>query len=79
MPRQLDRFVFGPHGMASQLTDLERELLKALAKLLAVSQYAIDDSHTRFRIKNKAKRLLKENPLCPATPGAVAPAAAKTD
>jgi hypothetical protein len=54
--------------MASQLTDLERELLKALAKLLAV----VDDhdNHvSRLRVKNKAKRLIKEHPLCPTTPG----------
>jgi|GEM_PF-4075066 len=64
--------------MASELTDLERELLKALAQLLAVATYDVESGPARLRIKNKAKRLIKENPLCPKTPGAGAPAAAKT-
>jgi len=64
--------------MASELTDLERELLKALAKLLAVATYEIENGPSRIRIKNKAKRLIKEHPLCPATPGDAAPVAAKT-
>jgi hypothetical protein len=55
--------------MASELTDLERELLKALAKLLAVATYEIEDGSSRLRIKNKARRLIKEHPLCPKTPG----------
>ncbi|CAB4159620.1 hypothetical protein UFOVP715_49 [uncultured Caudovirales phage] len=55
--------------MASELTDLERELLKALAKLLAVATYEIENGPSRLRIKNKAKRLLKEHPICPKTPG----------
>jgi hypothetical protein len=64
--------------VASELTDLERELLKALAKLLAVATHEIEMPASRLRIKNKAKRLLKEHPLCPATPGDAAPVAAKT-
>jgi hypothetical protein len=64
--------------MASQLTDLERELLKALAKLLAVATHEIEMPASRLRIKNKAKRLIKENPLCPTTTGDAAPVAAKT-
>lgn len=64
--------------MASELTDLERELLKALAKLLAVATHEIELPASRLRIKNKAKRLIKENPLCPATPGVAAPPATKT-
>jgi hypothetical protein len=64
--------------MAAQLTDLERELLKALAGLLAVATYDIEAPAARLRIKNKAKRLIKENPLCPKPTGAAAPAAAKT-
>ena len=64
--------------MASELTDLERELLKALAKLLAVACHEIESGPSRLRIKNKAKRLLKENPLCPVPPGDAAPVAAKT-
>ena len=64
--------------MASKLTDLERGLLKALAGLLAVVTYQIEAPTMRLRIKNKAKRLLKENPLCPVTPGVAAPVAAKT-
>jgi hypothetical protein len=55
--------------MASELTDLERELLKALAGLLAVATHEIEASTMRLRIKNKAKRLIKEHPLCPKTPG----------
>jgi hypothetical protein len=64
--------------MASELTGLERELLKALAKLLAVATHEIESAPSRLRIKNKAKRLIKENPLCPKTPGAGAPAVAET-
>lgn len=64
--------------MASQLTDLERELLKTLAQLLAVCYNEVDLPARRLRIKNKAKRLIKENPLCPPTPGDAAPVAAKT-
>jgi hypothetical protein len=62
--------------MASELTDLERELLKALAKLLAVATYEMPAS--RLRIKNKAKRLIKEHPLCPKTHGENATPATKT-
>jgi hypothetical protein len=64
--------------MASQLTDLERELLKALAKLLAVATHEIEMPASRLRIKNKAKRLIKEHPLCPKTHGENATPATKT-
>ena len=66
--------------MASQLTDLERELIKALAALINIPDYDGErkTSQTRLRIKNKAKRLIKENPLCPKPTGDAAPAAAKT-
>ena len=64
--------------MASQLTDLERELLKALAKLLAVATHEIEMPASRLRIKNKAKRLIKEHPLCPTAPGENATPATKT-
>jgi hypothetical protein len=64
--------------MASELTDLERELLTALAKLLAVATHEIEMPASRLRIKNKAKRLIKEHPLCPTAPGVAAPLATKT-